>query len=159
MVAQSLASLLQRASIDDHEEVLQSCNAVLAKSKSDLKAQHIKVIALLKLDRYEEALKTFQSGGSALKQSAALEYAYASYKCGNLEQATEAVTQAAAGRGASHLEAQVVWRSTLSFVMFRGPLLTHVFYSAIVPTISSGQPSFMSNFPEIRPLTATKLTT
>jgi signal recognition particle subunit SRP72 len=119
MVAQSLASLLQRASIDDHEEVIQSCNAILAKSKSDLKAQHIKVIALLKLDRYEEALETFGYKGSALEQSAGLEYAYASYKCGFLEQATEAVTRAAAGRGATHLEAQVVWCPTLSFVVSR----------------------------------------
>ncbi|KAJ5927301.1 hypothetical protein N7516_009074 [Penicillium verrucosum] len=111
MVAQSLASLLQRASIDDHEEVLQSCNAVLAKSKSDLQAQHMKVVALLKLDRYEEALKTFQAGGDALKQMASLEYAYASYKCGKLEEATEALTQTASGRGASHLEAQVRYRA------------------------------------------------
>ncbi|CRL27755.1 Signal recognition particle, SRP72 subunit, RNA-binding [Penicillium camemberti] len=111
MVAQSLASLLQRASIDDHEEVLQSCNAVLAKSKSDLQAQHMKVVALLKLDRYEEALKTFQAGGDALKQSASLEYAYASYKCGKLEEATEALTRTASGRGASHLEAQVRYRA------------------------------------------------
>jgi signal recognition particle subunit SRP72 len=108
MVAQSLASLLQRASIDDHEEVLQSCNAVLAKSKSDLQAQHMKVVALLKLDRYDEALRTFEAGGDALKKSAGLEYAYASYKCGKLEQATEAVTRTASGRGADHLEAQVV---------------------------------------------------
>ncbi|KAJ5271760.1 hypothetical protein N7497_003666 [Penicillium chrysogenum] len=111
MVAQSLASLLQRASIDDHEEVLQSCNAALAKSKSDLQAQHMKVVALLKLDRYEEALKTFQAGGDALKQSAGLEYAYASYKCGKLDEATEALTRTAAGRGASHLEAQVRYRA------------------------------------------------
>ena len=95
MVAQSLASLLQRASIDDHEEVLQSCNAVLAKSKSDLQAQHMKVVALLKLDRYDEALRTFEAGGDALKKSAGLEYAYASYKCGKLEQAAEAVTRTA----------------------------------------------------------------
>ncbi|KAJ5427879.1 Tetratricopeptide-like helical [Penicillium cf. griseofulvum] len=91
MVAQSLASLLQRASIDDHEEVLQSCNAVLTKSKADLQAQHMKVVALLKLDRYEEALKTFPgSGGDTLKQRAGLEYAYASY---------------------NHLEAQVRYRA------------------------------------------------
>lgn len=69
----------------------------------------MKVVALLKLDRYEEALKTFQAGGDALKQSASLEYAYASYKCGKLEEATEALTRTASGRGASHLEAQVVW--------------------------------------------------
>ncbi|KAG0156315.1 hypothetical protein PDIDSM_3492 [Penicillium digitatum] len=111
MVAQSLASLLQRASIDDHEEVLQSCNAVLTKSKSDLQAQHMKVVALLKLDRYEEALKTFQAGGDALKQSASLEYAYASYKCGKLEEATKALNCTSSGRGASHLEAQVRYRA------------------------------------------------
>ncbi|KAJ5317136.1 hypothetical protein N7508_001644 [Penicillium antarcticum] len=111
MVAQSLASLLQRASIDDHEEVLQSCNAVLAKSKSDLQAQHMKIVALLKLDRYDEALRTFEAGGDALKKSAGLEYAYASYKCGKLEQATEAVTRTASGRGADHLEAQVRYRA------------------------------------------------
>ncbi|KAJ5776109.1 uncharacterized protein N7511_001120 [Penicillium nucicola] len=111
MVAQSLASLLQRASIDDHEEVLQSCNAVLAKSNSDLQAQHMKVVALLKLDRYEEALRTFEAGGDALKKSAGLEYAYASYKCGKLEQASEAVTRTASGRGADHLEAQVRYRA------------------------------------------------
>lgn len=108
MVAQSLTSLLQRASIDDHEEVLQSCNAVLAKSKSDLKAQHIKIVALLKLDRYEEALKTFEASGDALKKSAGLEYAYASYKCGKLDQAADAVAGVAVGRGSIHLEAQVV---------------------------------------------------
>ncbi|KAJ5129343.1 Tetratricopeptide-like helical [Penicillium bovifimosum] len=111
MVAQSLASLLQRASIDDHEEVIQSCDAVLAKSKSDLKAQHMKVVALLKLDRYEEALKIFEAGGDDLKNSAGLEYAYASYKCGELEEATEALTRTASGRGASHLEAQVRYRA------------------------------------------------
>lgn len=109
MVAQSLSSLLQRASIDDHEEVLQSCNEGLAKSKSDLHAQHIKVIALLKLDRYEDALRVLEAGGDALKKRAGLEYAYALYKCAKLEEALEAVTRSGAGRGASHLEAQVVW--------------------------------------------------
>lgn len=108
MVAQSLSSLLQRATIDDHEEVLQSCNDVLAKSKSDLRAQHIKVIALLKLDRYEDALRVLEAGDDALKKRAALEYAYALYKCARLEEALEAVTQSGAGRGAAHLEAQVV---------------------------------------------------
>lgn len=109
MVAQSLSSLLQRASIDDHEEVLQSCNAALAKSKSDLNTQHIKVIALLKLDRYEDALRVLEDGGDALKKRAGLEHAYALYKSARLEEAIAAVTQTSASRGASHLEAQVVW--------------------------------------------------
>ncbi|KAJ5669440.1 hypothetical protein N7462_010510 [Penicillium macrosclerotiorum] len=111
MVAQSLSSLLQRASIDDHEEVLQSCNEALAKSKTDQNAQHIKIIALLKLDRYEDALRVFMSGGEALKKRAGLEYAYALYKCGKLEEALEAVTQSGASRGAGHLEAQVSYRA------------------------------------------------
>jgi len=109
MVAQSLSSLLQRATIDDHEEVLQSCNETLAKSKSDIHAQHIKVIALLKLDRYEDALRVLETGGDALKKRAGLEHAYALYKCAKLEEALEAVAGLGADRGSSHLKAQVVW--------------------------------------------------
>ncbi|KAJ5093264.1 hypothetical protein N7456_009125 [Penicillium angulare] len=111
MVAQSLSSLLGRASIDDHEEVIQSCNEALAKSKSDINAQYIKAIALLKLDRYEEALRVLETGDSALKQQASLEYAYALYKCSRLEEALVAVTQSNGGRGAGHLEAQVSYRA------------------------------------------------
>lgn len=108
MVAQVLSSLLQRATIDDHEEVIQSCNEALAKSKSDLHAQHIKIIALLKLDRFEDALRVFETGGDALKERAGLEYGYVLYKCGHLERASEALSHAGSSRGASHLEAQVV---------------------------------------------------
>lgn len=108
MSAQSLNSLLQRATIDDHEEVLASANAALAKSKSDLRAQHVKVVALSKLDRYEDSLRVFEEGGDALKETAALEYAYALYKCGRLDEAIDTVSRFASGRGASHLEAQAV---------------------------------------------------
>ncbi|KAJ5584287.1 uncharacterized protein N7459_004087 [Penicillium hispanicum] len=111
MVAQSLSSLLQRATIDDHEEVLQSCNEALAKSSTDLHAQHIKVIALLKLDRYEDALRVIEAGGDALKKRAGLEHAYALYKCAKWEEAIEAVTRVEGSRGASHLEAQVRYRA------------------------------------------------
>ena len=114
MVAQSLSSLLQRASIDDHEEVIQSCNEALAKSKNDLVAQHIKVIALLKLDRYDDALRVLEAGGDNLKKQAGFEYAYVLYKSGKLEEALEAVSQAGSSRGASHLEAQVVCSISLS---------------------------------------------
>ncbi|KAJ6008302.1 hypothetical protein N7540_012278 [Penicillium herquei] len=111
MVAQSLSSLLERASIDDHEEVLKSCNETLKKSKSDSTAQYIKVIALLKLDRYEDALRVLEAGGDALKKQAGLEHAYALYKCARWEEALNAITQASASRGASHLEAQVSYRA------------------------------------------------
>ncbi|KAJ6171365.1 hypothetical protein N7470_000432 [Penicillium chermesinum] len=111
MVAQSLSSLLQQASIDDHEEVIQSCNDVLAKSKNDLTAQHIKVIALLKLDRYEDALRALEAGGDALKKQAGFEHGYVLYKLGKLEEALETVARATPSRGASHLEAQASYRA------------------------------------------------
>ena len=108
MVAPSLNSLLQRATIVDHEEILQSCNEALSKSYTDIHAQHIKVIALIKLDRYEDALRVFESGGEVLKKRASLEYAYTLYKCARWEEAIEALTLTIGSRGARHLEAQVV---------------------------------------------------
>ncbi|KAL3475637.1 hypothetical protein BJX99DRAFT_229339 [Aspergillus californicus] len=107
----SLSSLLQRASIDDHEEVLRSCDAALAKSKSDFQAQHVKVIALLKLDRYEDCLRVFEDGGDNLKAKAALEYGYALYKSGNPDAAIDVVSGLVDDRGARHLEAQATYRA------------------------------------------------
>ena len=108
MATQKLSSLLQHASIDDHDELLQSANAALAKSKSDVQAQHAKVVALVKLDRYDDCLRVFEEGGDALKKRAALEYAYALYKTGQLDAAIEIVSKITNSRGARHLEAQAV---------------------------------------------------
>lgn len=105
----SLSSLLQRATIEDHEQVLQSANAALAKSKSDIRAQHVKAVALLKLDRYEDSLRVFEDGGDVLKKTCSLEYAYALYKCGRLDEAIDVVAGVGdGGRGVRHLEAQAV---------------------------------------------------
>lgn len=113
MSTQSLSSLLSRASIDDHEEVLRSCDAALAKSRSDIQAQHVKVVALLKLDRYEDCLRVFEEGGDILKKKAALEYGYALYKTGQPEIAIDVVSSLAGDRGARHLEAQAVCSPSL----------------------------------------------
>ncbi|KAL4887116.1 hypothetical protein BJY04DRAFT_48020 [Aspergillus karnatakaensis] len=111
MSAQSLSGLLSRASIDDHEEVLRSCDAALAKSRSDLQAQHVKVIALLKLDRYDDCLRVFEDSGDNLKKRAALAYGYALYKSGNPDAAIEVVSGLTDDRGARHLEAQATYRA------------------------------------------------
>ncbi|KAJ5388195.1 hypothetical protein N7509_010736 [Penicillium cosmopolitanum] len=111
MVAQSLSSLLQRASIDDHEEVLQACTNSLSKNKSDLNAHHIKIIALLKLDRYEDALRVFETGGDDLKRRASFEYAYALYKIGKLNESMTVLSQSERSRGVNHLDAQVSYRA------------------------------------------------
>jgi signal recognition particle subunit SRP72 len=104
----SLSALLQRATIDDDEEVLQTCNAVLAKSKGDLEAQHVKVVALLNLDRFEDALRVLEECGDALKSRASLEWAYTLYKVGRLNEAVDIAAKTPAGRGAKHVQAQAV---------------------------------------------------
>jgi len=81
----ALASLLKQTSIEDHESVLQAANAQLKQSKGDIEAQHVKVVALLHLDRFEDAVKAVEHGGAKLKEQARLEHAYALYKSGKPE--------------------------------------------------------------------------
>lgn len=107
-MSKTLSALLQRTTIEDDDEVLQACNAVLATSKGDLQAQHVKVVALLKLDRFEDSLRVFEEGGDALKSRASLEWAYALYKVGKLNEAADIAAKTPAGRGAKHVEAQAV---------------------------------------------------
>lgn len=106
----ALSSLLQRTEIEDHDQVLNSADAAIKKSPEDLEAQHVKAVALLKLDRFEEALNVFTSGSDKLKQRASLEYAYALYKTGSSKEAAEVARQANK-RGLRHVEAQAMYRS------------------------------------------------
>ena len=104
----SLSALLQSSTIDDHEEILKACNTSLKQSKGDLETQHVKIVALLKLDRFEDALRVFEEGGDKLKKNAAVERAYALYKIGELSEATEIAKGVTGNRGARHVEAQAV---------------------------------------------------
>ncbi|KAI9796640.1 MAG: Signal recognition particle core component [Piccolia ochrophora] len=108
--SQSLSALLQRATLDDEEEVLKAANATLKKSKNDLHAQHVKVVALLKLDRYDDTLRFLEDGGDKLKSQTTLERAYALYKLGQWEEAEDLVSKATASRGLRHVEAQTAYR-------------------------------------------------
>ena len=103
--------MLQKTSLDDHSEVLKLCNAALKRSKSDLEAQHVKAVALLRLDRYEEALHHFEESGATLKEKSPLEYAYTLYKTGRLEEAAKVASSVGASRGAQHVEAQATYRA------------------------------------------------
>lgn len=100
--------MLKNSTVDDHEAVLKACNATLRQAKSDLNAQHIKVVALLKLERYDDALRALEAGGDRLKQAALLERAYALYKIGSLKEANELAKSIENSRGARHVEAQAV---------------------------------------------------
>lgn len=104
----SLSALLKRSSIDDHEEVLKACNASLKQTKHDDEVLLIKIVALLKLDRYEDALRVFDGGNEKLGQNAKLERSYALYKIGELDQAKSIAQTIANSRGARHIEAQAV---------------------------------------------------
>lgn len=118
---QRINALLQRSSIDDHEEVIKACNAVLKKSRNDLDALHVKTVALLKLDRYEDAIRVVEEGGDALKERVPLEWSYAFYKVGKLEDAIKLATASGTGRGGKHVEAQVVRLKSLFLAYYLLP--------------------------------------
>ncbi|KAK1594060.1 SRP72 RNA-binding domain-containing protein [Colletotrichum navitas] len=108
--AANLSALLRAASIEDHEEVLKVANATLKVSKSDIIAQQTRVVALLKLDRFDDALRAIADGGSKLEDATLLEKAYALYKTGKLQEARE-IAISKHQRSYRHLVAQVAYRA------------------------------------------------
>jgi signal recognition particle subunit SRP72 len=125
----ALASLLQASTIQDHDEVLKLANASIkaSKGKSSLDAHHTRIVALLKLDRFEDALRAIADGGDALEARCTFEKSYALYKSGHLQEARDnlrkAPAAAADSRSFRHLRAQIAYRAE-SFVeasdLYRG---------------------------------------
>jgi len=105
-----LTSLLRGSTIEDHEEVLKAANAVLKSSKNNPDALHTRVVALLKLDRFDDALRALDDGGDKLSETCVLEKAYALYKTGQLAEA-EKLVQGASTRGLKHVAAQIAYRA------------------------------------------------
>jgi signal recognition particle subunit SRP72 len=105
----TLTSLLKGSTIEDHEEVLKAANAVLKSSKNNQDALHTRVVALLKLDRFDDALRALDDGGDKLAHRCILEKAYALYKTGKFAEA-ERLAEGASGRGLKHVAAQVAYR-------------------------------------------------
>ncbi|EXK44125.1 signal recognition particle subunit SRP72 [Fusarium oxysporum f. sp. lycopersici 4287] len=111
--AAALSALLRQSSIEDHDEALKIANAALKANKNDVDSQHTRIIALLKLDRFDDALRAIADGSPALHARIALEHAYALYKTGNLDEATS-VLQAFGlekKRSLQHVAAQVAYRA------------------------------------------------
>lgn len=106
----TLTSLLRSSSIEDHEEVLKAANAVLKTSKNNNDALHTRVVALLKLDRFDDALRALDDGGDKLAEHCVLEKSYALYKTGKLAEAEE-LAKDADQRGLKHIAAQVAYRA------------------------------------------------
>ncbi|CAJ2507984.1 Uu.00g091700.m01.CDS01 [Anthostomella pinea] len=112
--AATLASLLRSSTIQDHDEVLKAANAAIKASKGNLRAQHTRVVALLKLDRFDDALRALAEGGDSLEKECQLEKTYALYKSGQLEDAQKAVASAPGSksqRAFRHVAAQISYRA------------------------------------------------
>ncbi|KAG5662334.1 hypothetical protein KAF25_004752 [Fusarium avenaceum] len=111
--AAALSALLRQSTIEDHDEVLKAANAALKANKNDVDSQHTRIVALLKLDRFEDALRAIADASLILQPRIALENAYALYKTGKLSEAT-AVLQSTGienKRGLQHAAAQVAYRA------------------------------------------------
>ena len=110
--AAALSALLRSASIQDHEEVLRAANAALKANKADITAQHTRVVALLHLDRFDDALRAIGEGGDKLENACLLERVYALYKTGKLDDATAVLKSVGLEeRSLSHVAAQVAYRA------------------------------------------------
>lgn len=109
----SLASLLKNLSISndepDHQQILKHAEEVLKKDGSNELALRTKAVALLQLDRFEDAVKFLDQNKVP---NALLEKAYALYKVGRTDEvATLSEQQVASSfvqRGLKHVEAQAV---------------------------------------------------
>lgn len=117
----ALNSLLRSTSIEDHEEALRLADAAIKASKPNssdpslLTAHHTKVVALLKLDRFDDALRAIAAAGTRLEDQIPLEKCYALYKTGQLAEAEAVLRNAAQDaeprRGIQHVAAQVAYRA------------------------------------------------
>lgn len=105
-----LPSLLKRSTITDHDEALKASDVALKSSSNDTQAQQTKAIALLKLERYADALKHFEDS-SSLQQAIPEAYAYCLYRSGKFEEAVKVVSAVQDSRGAQHITLQAGYRA------------------------------------------------
>lgn len=112
MPPDALSSLMRAATIDDHDEVLKAANAAIKAERGNFDAQHTRVVALLKLDRFHDAVRAISEGGVKLEAKCPLEKAYALYKLGKLDEAMTALQSSGLqSRSFSHIAAQVAYRA------------------------------------------------
>ena len=135
------------------KRVLRATAVALKKSKSDIDAQHVRVVALLKLDRYDDAIQALEAGGEKLQERASLEKAYALYKVGRLGEAAQ-LAKREDSRGMKHVEAQAV--CLLAQLKKSSP--TDSANRPIDSNIQTGLQSYIGNWQKISPVWSTKRT-
>lgn len=108
----ALSALLRASTIQDNDEILKAANAAIKANKGDVDSQHTRVVALLKLDRFDDAVRFVDEGGAKLQALCSLEKIYALYKVGRLDEASASLKQVGlAKRSLQHLAAQVAYRA------------------------------------------------
>jgi signal recognition particle subunit SRP72 len=109
----TLSSLLRSTTLEDHEELLRVANNELNANKGSLESQRTRVVALLKLDRFDDVLRAIAAGGDLVEKNCRLEKGYALYKTGRLGEASTFLSKSgnSGERSARHLAAQVAYRA------------------------------------------------
>jgi len=109
-MSNNLTSLLKKSTLDDHDALLQAADGALKSSPNDTQAQQIRAIALLKLERYSDALAYF-GDVKDLQESLPEAYSYCLYRSGKFEEAVAAASSVQNSRGAQHIKLQAAYRA------------------------------------------------
>jgi len=113
----SLAELFSRltlaASSNDFERLLAISNEMLESSPKDSRAAKQKIIALIKLDKYKDALSFLDECTFLSKKDTILERGFCLYKLGKGSEAHR-VLEEGSGRAVQHVRAQNVLYSVRS---------------------------------------------
>ena len=120
-MSKALLTALRNSTITDHQEILDRADAILKETPSDLDAQHIKLVALCKLERYNLAIWYTRRPPYQLGSRGNLARNLALSKYGILEDDQAlSLNPGAFGaadeisgdpRGAKHVEAQALYRA------------------------------------------------
>ncbi|KAL7270622.1 Signal recognition particle subunit SRP72 [Rhizina undulata] len=100
----------------DHEQILKHANILLQSNNTHHRALSIKLVALLHLDRFEDALRVLDSpeGRQQLGNTTKLERAYSLYKLGRVQEAADVAASVddteRHKKGLKHIEAQAAYR-------------------------------------------------
>ncbi|KAK9696615.1 Signal recognition particle subunit SRP72 [Basidiobolus ranarum] len=99
----------------EYEKATKVCNKILKLNPEDRDALHVKIVTLIRLENYKEALKVFETTKNAEIKALVFEKAYCLYRDHQLEEALKIVRQALKETQSQefslrHLEAQITYR-------------------------------------------------
>ena len=110
-----LIKLLASTNITDDSEAYEIATAAVQVNINDQFAHHTRIVALLKLDRFQDVIRVLEHAPSKIQHVCRLEKAYALYKLGSLTSAYHVLESLQANnnseRGVNHLAAQLAYKS------------------------------------------------